>query len=306
MSSSSKKSTILMVDDEPSNLQVLGSTLMQNREYRVTYALNSEEALRQIEKNLPDLIILDIMMPGTDGFQLCAQLKQDSNYQSIPIIFLSADTDSDSIVKGFQLGAADYITKPFHPKILMARVQTQLKLKHAQDELLQLSMYDELTNLYNRRQFNQKVEEEWFRCMRHQEGITILLIDIDYFKRYNDCYGHLKGDHCIAQIADQIHTSFTRATDFVARYGGEEFVVLISQASLEEGIKAATRLLENIRSLELPHQASTVSDMVTISIGVASMVPTAESTPAQLIQEADNELYKAKEGGRNRISPQQP
>ncbi len=218
-----EKQKILVVDDEQVNLQMLVSLL--SSEYRVLVAKNGTQALTVVKSNKPDLILLDIMMPQMDGYEVCRQVKEEHASREIPVIFLTARQDAESETQGFELGAVDYITKPFHGTTVRARVQTHLGLKRKAELLEKLAFLDGLTEIPNRRSFESTLKREWGAALRRKEFISLVMIDIDMFKQYNDYYGHGTGDDCLRRVAQIVAQTLSRTGDFVARYGGEEFMM---------------------------------------------------------------------------------
>jgi len=291
---------VLIVDDTPDNIRVLGTVLRQ-QDYQINVAQNGLQALNLTSKIMPDLILLDIMMPEMDGLETCRRLKEDPITRDIPVIFLSAKAEDEDVLQGFELGAADYVTKPFNPKILLARVKTHLALRQKTKQLQAFADRDGLTLLANRRRFDEFLTSEWRRCQRAQTPLSLIMIDIDYFKFYNDTYGHLKGDDTLKQVAQSIASVGTRPTDLPARFGGEEFSVLYGNTDHETAIRFAQDILERIEQLQIPHSYSKVSKVVTASLGVATQIPNEEHSPLDLIEEADAKLYTAKENGRNQV-----
>lgn len=294
------KQIILIVDDLPKNLQVLGSVLKKEG-YRIAFAKSGEQALNYTANTPPDLILLDVMMPGMDGYEVCKQLKENKNTMDIPVIFITALGDVDDEYKGFELGGVDYITKPFHPKIVKARVNNQLRLKRKTELLEKLSFIDGLTDIYNRRKFDEVFENEWKRAQRSSKSLALIMIDIDYFKPFNDHYGHAYGDECLQKVAQSLKASIRRPADFIARYGGEEFVVILPETEVEGAVDVAESIRLNVESLSLPHEKSQISDFVTISLGVSDIVPQQNSVSNILLETADRCLYESKEQGRNQV-----
>ncbi len=292
-----EKAFILLVDDNLKNLQVLGNLLEGT--YGTAAAENGVEALEFLKKRMPDLILLDIMMPGMGGFEVCKRLKAAPETRDIPIIFLSAKTETQNIVKGFEVGGVDYITKPFQIPELLARVHTHVDLGRKTRILQSIADRDGLTMIPNRRRFDEFLDLEWRRCLRERTPLACIMIDIDWFKQYNDCYGHLQGDECLKQIAQAICKTVRRPTDLAARYGGEEFAVVLGNTEVQQAIQIAEKMCVTIEELQIPHNASEISPAVTISLGVASMIPDARASPEDLINAADKRLYGAKNAGRN-------
>ena len=291
---------VLIVDDVPDNIRVL-SRMLGDDGHQISAATNGRQALKLAAACNPDLILLDVMMPEMDGYQACAALKADPQLGSIPIIFITALADAEDETRGLELGAVDYITKPFKESIVRVRVKTHLELKRQHDILQQLSHFDGLTGIPNRRAFDERIDQEWRRSVRSGERLAAAMIDVDYFKQYNDAHGHLAGDDCLRRIAGTVAEGLTRGGDFVARYGGEEFIGLISGVDSEGLAGVAEKLRVGIEALQIPHHASPVSPWVTISIGAAISRPTPETTPSSLIGAADQQLYAAKRLGRNRV-----
>jgi len=299
MQTPTQNARILIADDTPYNLKVLSAVLTQQH-YVLVSAKNGFETLKLAVSSAPDLILLDIMMPGMDGLEACQHLKQDPNTCDIPIIFLTAKTEDDDIIKGLELGAADYITKPFNPKILLARVRTHLALRQKTKELQEFAHKDGLTLIANRRSFDSFLETEWQRCLRTQTYLSLIMLDIDYFKYYNDTYGHLQGDEILKITAKTLENVVINTSHLVARYGGEEFAIILSNTSLEEAIKIAAKAHFDIANLNIAHKSSTLKKL-TASFGIASIIPNEQLTTKDLISMADIRLFKAKENGRNCI-----
>jgi len=296
-----KKQQILIVDDVPANIQLLGNSLIDSNNLTITFATNGKSALESISKKQPDLILMDIIMPEMNGYELCKILKDDSKTMHIPIMFITAKSEDEDEYYGFNLGAVDYITKPFNPKLVRARVENQLRLKRKTDLLEKLSSIDGLTEIHNRRRFDETLSVEWARARRNQTFISLILIDIDYFKQYNDHYGHAEGDRCLQKVAQALNSSVKRPADFVARYGGEEFVVILPDTDLESALFMANKLRESITQQEIPHKGSLVSANVSISLGVATTVPQSDEKRDIIVETADKYLYEAKTSGRNQV-----
>ena len=296
------KSTVLIVDDTPENIDLLLGALGDT--YHTRIALNGEKAIKIAESVRPDLILLDIMMPGMDGYQVCKTLRTNPDTQNIPIIFITALGSVEDEERGLRLGAVDYIVKPISPPIVRARVQNHIRLKMKSDLLESLAMLDSMTNIPNRRRFTESLDMEWKRALRSGLSVpmTIIMIDIDNFKAYNDNYGHGAGDACLMLVAATLaaETSF-RPADMVARYGGEEFIALLPETDVNGAKLIAERFRSCIEALRIPHEHSTVSRWVTVSVGHASIIPGPDYRAEGLQEEADQMLYKAKASGRNRI-----
>ncbi len=308
------KSTILVVDDTPHNARIVYK-ILTGKNCEVLIAEDGNSALAVAQNERPDLILLDIMMPEMDGFETCKLLKQNKETQDIPVIFMTALSDLDSKVKGFEAGAVDYVTKPFQQKELLARIQTHLtirslqrelqiqkmSLEKANEELKRLAIIDDLTQVANRRRLEDYLQKEWKRGVRERIPLSIILCDIDFFKQYNDTYGHVVGDECLQQVAQAINQAVKRPADLVARYGGEEFMVILPNTPLEGCLKVARDIQKSVQSFRITHEASTIDQYITLSIGIANTVPESFHQPITLIKAADTALYTAKQNGRNCI-----
>lgn len=292
------KPLVLVVDDQPANIQVLYALLMA--ECEVCMALNGEEALALCAARPPDLILLDIEMPGMSGYEVCRRLKADLALQDIPIVFVTGHLDPEVEVRGFAEGGADFITKPFHANVVMARVRTQITLKTQSDFLRSQAYVDSLTMLGNRRRFDESLLAEWQRCRRASQPLALILVDIDFFKLYNDHYGHQQGDTCLRTVAAALNAGFVRSHDVVARYGGEEFACILPDTTLAGAMQKATEVEQAIRALAIPHAKSTLGGIITVSLGVATAAPPKGDHPGALLDEADVQLYRAKRAGRGR------
>lgn len=295
------KPRILIVDDTPTNIHVLVQALQDN--YHVKVATSGQLALavaRSAEK--PDLVLLDVMMPEMDGYEVCRRLKDDPATKRIPVIFVTAlDTPHDE-EKGLDIGASDYITKPFVLPIVRARVRNFIAAKQNLDMLESLAFVDGLTRLANRRRFDDAIEVEWKRALRSGAPLSVVFADIDHFKKYNDHFGHGKGDECLARVARAFSGSFTRAGDVAARYGGEEFVAILPETDTAGAAEVVERFRAAVLALSLPAAPAASAPVVTVSVGYASARLSPGNTMASLLEAADQALYRAKEGGRNRIA----
>jgi diguanylate cyclase (GGDEF)-like protein len=300
MDQSEDRAKILIVDDNKQNIEMLMELF--RGEYRIAAALNAKRAIKVARSDAPpDIILLDIIMPEVNGYQLCAELKEDPRTKYIPIIFVTAVSEIMDENRGFALGAVDYITKPFHPPMVEARVKLHLNLKRKQELLEKYAFIDALTEIPNRRRFDQTLEDEWHRAMRSETPLSLIMLDIDHFKHFNDTYGHGKGDECLRRVARAMERSLRRSSDFVARYGGEEFAVILPSASVDEASNVADQIRVAVNNLQIEHSGSPVTSQVTLSMGIATVIPNGTSKPKQLVTEADKMLYKAKESGRDSI-----
>lgn len=296
-----KKITLLIVDDQTTNIRVLREML--KIDYTLLVATSGEKALELIEtaKELPDLILLDIIMSGIDGYEVCKQLKHSERANCIPVIFITSKSSENDEIRGFEVGAVDYITKPFSAPIVKARLKTHLELKELREHFEKISMKDHLTGISNRMHFDQTLEKEWKRMQRDNLPLSLIMCDVDFFKKYNDYYGHQAGDACLQRIASMIDSNAKRPADLAARYGGEEFAVILPDTNSEGALKIAENIRCEIQRDKIPHAESTVSSFVSISLGIATVVPSQEGTMEQLINLADMALYRAKKNGRNRV-----
>ena len=290
---------LLIVDDAMENIQILNHVL--GEEHEVLFAMNGEKALELAHQHQPDLILLDAVMPGMDGYEVCAALRASSDVRDIPIIFVTALTTPEDETRALEAGAVDFITKPFNVAVVRARVRTHLTLKRQSDSMRELTLTDALTGIANRRSFNDAIQNEWRRCARSAAPLSVIMIDIDHFKLYNDAYGHQAGDTCLKAVADTMLQCAGRSPDLLARYGGEEFVILLPQVDETGAQTVAERILASVRTLAIPHRMSSAGDTVTVSLGIATLMPAKSSDPEALVRCADNALYRAKKDGRNRF-----
>lgn len=344
---------ILVIDDSVENLKFLLEVLTESG-YRVRTANDGELALRSIKAKQPTLILLDLRMPGLDGFDVCRYLKADEAKLDIPIIIISSSTDFFSKAKGFELGAVDYVTKPLNAQEVLLRIVTHLKLFNIQQQLkmqnlhllkakeqsecanrklmqteqvladyinnleqivlertvalekanltlMYLCEHDELTGISNRRKFDAISQAEWQHTQNLHLSLSLIMIDIDWFKAYNDHYGHQAGDHCLHQVAQAIEATIQRSTDLVARYGGEEFVVILPGTDAINARQLAEEVRRSVQALNIPHVGNPSYSVVTISLGVATCIPDLQHDFSALLNEADANLYQAKQQGRNQV-----
>ena len=290
---------ILVVDDAMENVQILHQALRD--EHEVLFALSGDKAIEVALAQQPDLILLDAVMPGMDGYAVCAALDASPRLQDIPVIFVTALSQPEDETRALEAGAVDFISKPFNVAVVRARVRSQLTIKRQADAMRELSMTDGLTGVANRRHFNDRLESEWRRCARANLPLSLIMIDIDHFKLYNDHYGHQAGDLCLQQISAAMKRCAARPQDLLARYGGEEFILLLPQEGPEGAEVVAQRIQEEVRKLAVLHAASPTAATVTISMGLATAMPPLDRQDANaLIRSADANLYQAKKTGRNR------
>ncbi len=290
---------ILVVDDNPLVRRGL-LAMLERGNYQVETAESGLEALALLPSYKPDLVLLDIQMSGMDGLEVCRRIKDDKSICEIPVIFITTLEKPQEETAALAAGAVDFISKPVNPDVLRARVQTHLTLK-AQSDLLRSQVYlDGLTGIANRRRFDEIMEAEWRRLRRNAFPLTLVMVDIDHFKNFNDRYGHQAGDVCLKAVAHSLVSSFRRSHDLVARYGGEEFACILPETDLPGAGIFAETLLNNIHELGIPHEGAPAGK-VTASMGVATMVPPLNEGPEILIRRADGKLYEAKRSGRNRV-----
>lgn len=285
---------LLVVDDDPSMVRLLSRLLVGMA--RIHFATSGEDALLQIRQNPPDLVLLDAEMPGLGGYETCRQLKADPALAHVPVIFVTAHTDTASETHALTIGAVDFIPKPLNPPVVQARVRTHLALKRQSDELRRLTATDALTGIANRRAFDEGLQLEWRRAMRSRAPLSLLMVDVDYFKRFNDTYGHPAGDACLRMVARVLAQTARRAGDLVARYGGEEFVLMLPNTPLDEAQQVLVRLQRSLSTALFNHEGKDV--FVTFSAGVTLYRP-GETLEAAL-DRADVALYEAKHTGKNR------
>ena len=289
---------LLMVDDEPIDIQTLYQAFAAD--HQVFIATDGEQALALCAGKRPDLMLLDVEMPGMDGYEVCRRLKADPVLRDTPVIFVTAHTDETSETRGLDAGAVDFITKPINPKIVRARVTTHLTLKAQSDLLRQWVCTDGLTGVRNRRYFDERLVEEWGRAQRQNTALGIVLLDIDFFKRYNDHYGHQAGDDCLRRIGATLDAGLKRQGDLVARYGGEEFVCILPNTDAQGALHLARLLGQRIVDQQIAHADSSVASVVTASFGVCSATGRCNQGADDLLRGADAQLYLAKSQGRNR------
>ncbi|MDD1622968.1 MAG: PleD family two-component system response regulator [Methylococcaceae bacterium] len=291
--------TILAVDDSPENLDLIRSILEPY--YTVKVAVQGNLALHIATSQQPDLILLDIMLDDMDGYDICRQLKSLDKTRDIPIVFLTSKRNEEDEVFGFKIGGSDYITKPFSPQIVLARVRTQIQLKTKTDLLGKLASLDGLTELSNRRAFDAAIVRQWNQANRSMMPLSLLMLDIDCFKQYNDYYGHPAGDECLKQLAATLQQNTQRAEDMVARLGGEEFAILLPHTDSTGALLRAEQYRQAIETLKIPHIHGHPLPFISISIGVATLHAHNYSSATNLLQAADDALYQAKNRGRNQV-----
>jgi len=293
-----RRPKLLVVDDQPINIQALYQVFSQD--HQVFMATSGEQALAMCAAKQPDLVLLDVVMPGLDGHEVCRRLKADAATRDIPVIFVTAHSDEEAETRGLDAGAVDFISKPINPRIVRARVKSHLMLK-AQSDLLRHWVYvDGLTGVHNRRYFDERLRSEWGRAVRNSALLSVVLIDVDFFKRYNDRYGHQAGDDCLRRVAATLKSGLRRPGDLIARYGGEEFACLLPDTGLSGALQLAGQLGELVHERHIEHADSAVAPVVTVSQGVCCKTAEAAGSAEALLREADAQLYAAKAQGRHR------
>lgn len=309
------RAKLLIVDDDVTVIQVLAKALAGIGSVR--YALNGADALRLAESDPPDVVLLDAHMPGMSGFEVLQAMHTKPALQDIPAIFITSHNSQEMEEEGLAKGAADFIAKPFHPAIVAARVNTQLRLKRALDRLRKISSTDALTGVANRRALDETLLKECKSARRSKTPLSVILLDVDYFKSFNDTYGHSAGDEALIAVADAMQQTANRPADLVARYGGEEFSVVLPGTDSSGALTVATKLMEKLAEKQISHSGSP-SGILTVSIGIASFDAqnsqeqgespelllenaadaTAQVLSTSLLQIADQALYAAKQSGR--------
>ena len=300
MESSEQMSKICLVDDNMTSLTIARDMLKSS--YKVYPSPSAAKFFELIENVTPDLILMDVDMPQMNGYEAVKVLKEDERFKDIPVIFLTAKDDEESELKGFELGAVDYITKPFHPSIIKARITTHLTIVEQRRIIEKISLTDTLTKIPNRRNFDKHMDSEWKRAIREELSIGMIMIDADHFKNFNDNYGHQQGDVALQTLAHVISTSIRRGSDFAARWGGEEFTVLLPNTEADGVLRVAENIRKNVEKVIIPRvDDASLGLNITISVGGVAEIPTATSSMEDFIKKSDEALYKAKESGRNRV-----
>lgn len=292
------KPSVLIVEDDDTIRALLMAVL--GGDWVVNTAASGEAALASVAAHLPDIVLLDIGLPDMDGLEVCRRFKANPQLEQVPVIFLTARTSGADEIDGLEAGGIDYITKPINPAVLKARIRNHLELKQNRDQLVRLARTDGLTGLYNRRTFDDMLQREWRRLSRTGEPLSVIMIDVDHFKLYNDTYGHGGGDTCLQRVARAAEGALQRPADVIARYGGEEFIALLPETRLEGAIAVAEAIRVAVANLEIPHSSSKTATHVTLSLGAGCTTPHADKDPATILELADQQLYAAKAEGRNR------
>ncbi|WP_347488973.1 PleD family two-component system response regulator [Desulfoscipio sp. XC116] len=325
--------SILIVDDSPTISSLIKSYLINAGYTDLLFAASAKQAFQMLGVTLHgklsgnfttsiDLILLDIVLPDMDGREVCGIIKSIKHLQDTPIIIVTSLTDSAHLEMAFAAGATDYVTKPVNYIELLARISSALKLKHEMDhrkarekkllevtrqlekavnQLNRLSSLDGLTGIANRRRFDEYLHIEWRRNIRNARPLSLFMADIDFFKAYNDTYGHQAGDECLKSVAKTLKNTLQRPGDLVCRYGGEEFAIILPETPSSGALSLANKMCLSVEALGINHQKSPAGNYVTISIGVATTLPTENSSPKEIIAAADQALYNAKHNGRNQV-----
>lgn len=313
---------VMLVDDQPFVAETIRRQLMDDRDIDFHYCADPSQAIGTAEKVGPSVVLLDLVMPDIDGLTLCRFFRSHPATRDIPVIMLSSTEDAPVKAQAFAAGANDYLVKLPDKVELIARIRyhsnayinklqrddayralraSQMKLEELNMTLLKLANQDGLTGIANRRYFNERYQEEWARAARKKTNISLVMMDVDHFKNYNDSYGHIEGDTCLRRVAGAVGAVVNRPCDVIARYGGEEFIVVLPDTDFSGSNVVAEKMRMSVEGLEIPHSSSAISDHVTISLGAASTIPNHEMDPNVLVKLVDNCLYQAKRAGRNRV-----
>ncbi|MGE5320831.1 MAG: diguanylate cyclase domain-containing protein [Hyphomicrobiaceae bacterium] len=292
------KPRILIADSGPASPILARIMAQECLIHTVPSPAQIPETARQADRR-PDLILLDVMAPGREGLEVCRQLKADDMTQSIPLILITDRDNAEDEACALLLGAEECIIRPFRLDVVEARIRNQIRVKRRNDMLERCANQDSLTDVANRRFFDLTLDSEWRRGHRDMQPLSLVMVDIDCFKQYNDLYGHREGDHCLRQVAKAMGRALTRPGDLLARYGGEEFAAILPNTDLEGARLMGEQLRRAVMALNIPQQRPDSARQVTISVGCASMRPSANLTCHSLLQAADDRLYLAKHSGRN-------
>ncbi|HPR08252.1 MAG TPA: diguanylate cyclase [Denitromonas sp.] len=309
---------VLLIEDTVTSATIVSAQLAKLGLESV-HARDGEAGLEIFKQSRPDLILLDVIMPGLDGFEVARRirlLEKDGDWT--PIIFLTARTSDKDLERGIEAGGDDYLVKPVSEIVLAAKVRAMQRLAQmrlsllvltrrlddANRELKRLTSVDGLTGIANRRCFDESIAREWQRSRRNRLPLSMLMLDVDFFKQYNDRYGHQTGDECLKAVANCLQSELKRPADLVARFGGEEFVVILPETNVVGAKRVAEAMRNALESLKLPHDKSAVSDYVTASVGVTTVYPSPDDagTIADMLEAADKALYLAKRAGRNQVA----
>jgi diguanylate cyclase (GGDEF)-like protein len=292
------KNTLLIVDDENISINTLVDIL--GLEYTIHTATSGQSAIKKAKEYKPDLILLDVIMPDMDGYHTLSELKKDEETCKIPVIIITGLDSDENEEKALSLNASDYMTKPINPMIVRLRVRNQIQIVNQIRTIERLSMIDQLTGIPNRRSFDERLQMEWKRAKRDKMPISLLMIDLDKFKKINDTYGHQQGDIVLQAVAKSLQQAFNRPADFAARWGGEEFIVLLPNTHLTGAMNIAEKIRAGVEKIEIPYYEGVIIKL-TVSIGVNSLVPEQNSSMNAFISIVDKALYSAKDAGRNMV-----
>ncbi len=293
------KPKVLVVDDQPLPMELLVQTLCDD--YQLYMATSGEQALALCRSDPPDLVLLDVLMPGIDGFSVCKALKANPATAAIPVIFVTARSDPGQETHGLSLGAVDFIAKPINPAVVRARVHTHLTLKFQADMLKKLVLLDGLSGVFNRRYFDQQLASEWGRSTRSSLPLSLILVDVDHFSAYNARYGHQAGDDCLRLIAVALKGVLRRPADLVARFAGEEFACLLPDTSPADARKLANDMAQRVRDLGNLQPGHTALRNITVSIGLVTRTHAAAGQVDGFLQDASAQLALAKASGPGQI-----
>lgn len=296
---------VMVVDDSKTQRSII-SQFLQSMNCDIIQCESGDQALMTVAEQVPDLIILDVEMPGLSGFDTCKAIRGFLQDAWVPIIYLTGRTDPNDIVEGLSAGGDTYITKPVHEEVLKAIAKAMLRLSDIQAQLLQankeldeVAHFDVLTQVMNRRGYEDMLDRLWKDHERRKTSLSILLMDIDHFKAYNDNYGHIKGDECLREVAQTLKAELKRPIDVIARYGGEEFVVILPGTDINGAKQVGERFINALKIANLPHEFSSAANHVTVSVGTAQVLE--DDSLTSLLKRADTALYQAKDSGRNRV-----
>ncbi|TCK18903.1 response regulator receiver modulated diguanylate cyclase [Thiogranum longum] len=333
-SDNARWAVVLLVDDQPMVAEGIRRMIADEPDIEFHYCSDPKQALRDATKVKATVILQDLVMPEIDGMTLVRFYRNNPATRDVPVIVLSSKDDPNIKSDAFNQGATDYLVKLPEKVELLARIRAHAKsylaqkerdqafkslrkmqeqleimnheLAHSNQELQRLSSLDGLTGVANRRQFDETLDQEWQRAQRTDMPLSLIFADIDFFKRYNDHYGHQAGDDTLKKVAGALSMTVHRPADLVSRYGGEEFVMVLPDTTLEGAVTVAEKVLDSIKALNIPHENTDQHDRVTLSIGVATLSPGDRDKPDRLVEAADKALYRAKEAGRNRVESSNP
>ena len=291
---------VLVADDDAINRKVLGELLKP--EYTVIMAKSGAQALEKAARHAPDLILLDVVMPDMDGYEVLRRLRADAATAHMSVIFISGLDRPEDEANGLNMGASDYIAKPFNPTVVTARVALHLQVVRQRRMLERLANIDGLTELANRRRFDELFGAEWRRARDSARPLSLALLDIDCFKQYNDQYGHPAGDRVLRSVSRTVASFMRRPVDLAARYGGEELVMLMPDTHAQQAQHLVNGMCRAIEQLSIAHSASSVAPVLTVSVGGATLQAGSKESAGELLEAVDSLLYRAKHAGRNRVA----